>query len=88
MDTRILTILAGLFAALFLFLFILALVRRGRPDGKSLFRGATAVLGVAGLLMIGAGFVAHGDMTFIASGFLMLVLSTGIELSPNRKKTG
>ena len=88
MDQRILTILAGLLAAAFVLFFTLALIRRGRPEGRSLFRSGTAMLGLAGLLMIATGFVARGDMSFISSGFLMLVLATGMELGPNRKKGG
>jgi hypothetical protein len=85
MDLHILTILAGLLAAIFLVLFVLAMIRRGRPEAPTLFRSSTGVLGLAGMILIAAGLIAHGDIAQIASGFMFIVFATGVELGPNRR---
>lgn len=87
MERKIILMVAVGLVVAFLVLFGLAMSRRGRPGAIAMARWATGMLGVAGLLMILVGVIGPDGEMDVASGFLMLVGATGIELGkPTRKK--
>lgn len=88
MERRTVLMLAvGLIVA-FLVLFGVAVSRRRRPGAIPLARWATGLLAIAGLLMIAEGVVDPDGGMDVASGFLMLVGATGIELGKPGPKKG
>lgn len=83
LDTTM-TLGAGVLSAVFLTLFIVALVRKDEVKQVSTMRWATGSAAIAGLLMIASSFIGSTDVMRASSGFLLLVLATGIQVAPRR----
>ncbi len=90
MDLSLNQMALGLIATMVLVAFVAVITGAAAKSekGRARLRLGAMALGVAGLLMIVAGFLNGGDLSLISGGFLLIVFGTGVEVAKAGKPQG